>query len=78
VPPAFEFHGSDPLYDSHPVLLRRTSGARRLTVFRGGHEIVHEAALSWLEAQRRGAAPDWQIPPHVPLMLARPATVSGR
>jgi len=52
---------------------RRTA----LTVFRGGHEIVHEAALSWLEAQRRGATPDWQIPPHVPLILARPATVSG-
>lgn len=78
VPLAFEFHGSDPLYDSHTVLLRRTSGARRLTVFRGGHEIVHEASLTWLEAQRKGAAANWQVPPHVPPILVRPSAASGR
>lgn len=78
VPPVLEFRGSDPLYDSHPVLLRRSSGTRRLTVFRGGHEIVHEAALTWLEAQRKGAAAAWQVPPHVPPILAKPAAASGR
>jgi acetyl esterase/lipase len=78
VPPALAFEGSDPLYESRPVLLRRTSGGSRLTIFDGGHEILHEAALSWLEAQRRAAPPTWRVPPHVPPILARPAAASGK
>lgn len=46
--------------------------------FRGGHEIVHEAALTWLEAQRRGESPNWKVPPHVPPVLAKLAAASGR
>lgn len=69
---------SDPLYGSKPVLLRRTSGSARLTVFEGGHEIIHEAGLTWLESQRRGAAAAWSVKPHVPPVLKHPATESGK
>ncbi len=68
---------ADPLYASRPVLLRRTSGSTRLTVFDGGHDIVHEAGLTWLEAQRRGMPAAWAVKPHVPPVLARPAAASG-
>jgi poly(3-hydroxybutyrate) depolymerase len=78
VPPALAFEGSDPLYEYRPVLLRRTSGGSRLTIFDGGHEILHEAGLSWLEAQRRAAPPTWQVPQHVPPILARPAAAAGK
>jgi hypothetical protein len=60
------------------VLFRRTSGNARITVFDGGHEIVHEAWLTWLEAQARGAAPIWQVAPHEPLVLGAKAAASGR
>jgi len=76
VPTELEATAADPLYAPKPVLLRRTSGSTRLTVFNGGHDIVHEAGLTWLEAQRRGTAPDWNVKPHVPPVLSRPAARS--
>jgi predicted esterase len=69
---------ADPLYSSKPVLLRRRSGSTRLTVFDGGHEIVHEAGLTWLEAQRRGGTVVWDVKPHVPSVLERAAAESGK
>jgi len=69
---------ADPLYASKPVLFRRTSGSARLTVFNGGHDIVHEAGLTWLEAQRRGTPAAWDVKSHVPPILKRPAAASGK
>ena len=78
VPKESTFSGSDPLYLSKPVLLRRQSGSARLTIFDGGHDIVHEAALAWLEAQRRGQQPALTVQPHDPPILASPASASGQ
>jgi hypothetical protein len=38
----------DPSYGSKYPMLRRYSGNARLTVFKGGHEIIQSAALAWL------------------------------
>lgn len=78
VPADWRTATADPLYAARPVLLRRTSGPTRLTVFDGGHEILHEAALTWLEAQRRGAPPQWNPAPHEPRVLPTSAAESGR
>ena len=78
VPAAWRFEGADPLYASRPVLLRKTSGPARLTVFNGGHEIVHEAALTWLEAQARGRPPVWEVRPHDPPVIGGKAAASGK
>ncbi|MBI3831900.1 MAG: prolyl oligopeptidase family serine peptidase [Planctomycetes bacterium] len=43
----------DPSHAKKKVLFRRKSGNVVLTVFEGGHEIVFEAALGWLEQQKR-------------------------
>jgi len=43
----------DPDYGDRPPLFRRTSGSARVTLFDGGHEIVYEAGLRWLERQRK-------------------------
>lgn len=48
VPAAHLFPGSDPSYGKKRPLFRRSSGKARLTLFEGGHEIVHAAALAWL------------------------------
>lgn len=78
VPADLAFADADPLYATKPVLLRRRSDSARLTVFDGGHDIVYEAGLSWLEAQRRNAPPAWDVKPHDPPVLARPAADSGK
>jgi len=46
---------SDRTYGSKVPLLRKTSGAARVTVFQGGHEIVPTAALNWLSLQKKKA-----------------------
>ena len=52
----------DPLYGSKAPLFRRTSGNTRVTIFNGGHEIISDAALRWLAAQRKGVPAQWTIP----------------
>ena len=53
---------SDPLYGDRPPVFQKTHANTRLTIFQGGHEIVHEAALNWLAAQRKGQSANWQPP----------------
>ena len=50
VPPGIRGEWSDPLYGDKRVLFRRASSNARVTIFDGGHEIIYEAALSWLAA----------------------------
>ena len=40
------------------VLLHRTAGPARVTLFDGGHEIDYAAAIAWLAEQRRPAGPE--------------------
>ncbi len=44
---------TDPVYGIKQPLFRRTSGDARITIFDGGHEIVYEAALTWLSKQTK-------------------------
>jgi len=50
---------SDPIYGKRKPLFRKTSQNCRVTIFDGGHEIVHAAALNWLAKQRRGKDAVW-------------------
>ncbi|MFO1440184.1 MAG: hypothetical protein U1F81_17820 [Verrucomicrobiaceae bacterium] len=38
-----------------------------MTIFEGGHEIVHQAALNWLAKQRKGQPAVWEIKDFIPL-----------
>lgn len=51
----------DPLYEKNPVIYRKISANTRVTIFKGGHEIIHKAALNWLAAQRRGKPAIWKV-----------------
>lgn len=53
---------TDPLYAVNPPLFRKKHGNTRVTLFEGGHEILHEAALNWLAAQRKGVPANWNPP----------------
>lgn len=60
IPENLRFKGDDPAYTSgYPVLLRRQSGNVRITIFKGGHDILPATAFDWLSRQKKGAAPDW-------------------
>src|SRR5690606_41341630 len=52
----------DALYGENAPLFRKTHGKVRVTIFQGGHEIVHEAALNWLAAQRKSQPVVWDPP----------------
>ena len=44
---------SDRTYGPKVPLMRKVSGAARITIFKGGHEIVVGAALNWLARQKK-------------------------
>jgi poly(3-hydroxybutyrate) depolymerase len=54
IPVGTQTPAPDPLYGEKAVLFRKVSGNTRVTIFRGGHEIIARAALHWLAAQRKG------------------------
>lgn len=58
VPPHLCQEISDASYGKKQPLFRRSSGATRVTIFDGGHEIVYEAALMWLAKQQRKPVTD--------------------
>ncbi len=53
VPPELISNINDESYGEKKPLFRRQSGDARVTIFDGGHEIIFEAALNWLNNQRR-------------------------
>jgi len=78
VPAELRFSGTDPLYATRPVLMRRVSEKTRITVFDGEHQILHEAALTWLEAQAKASPPVWAVEGHKPPVLRQAVLPSGR
>ena len=68
----------DPLYGINEPLFRKTSGPTRITIFDGGHEINHNAALNWLAAQRRGQPSTWDIENPVELKTDSKESESGK
>ena len=51
----------DPLYGDKKTIFRKVVNNTRVTIFEGGHDIVCEAALTWLAAQRKGKPAVWQL-----------------
>ncbi|MBD3276247.1 MAG: prolyl oligopeptidase family serine peptidase, partial [Candidatus Marinimicrobia bacterium] len=52
VPGELQSDISDSGYGENQPLFRRKSENTRLTIFDGGHEIIHQAAFSWLTEQQ--------------------------
>ena len=67
LPAAWTPCGPDAVYGANTPLFRRVAGNTRVTIFEGGHEIVHQAALNWLSKQRKGQPVQWVIQDFVPL-----------
>ena len=61
LPPALVKAKRDPLYGSKTVIFRKAHENTRVTIFKGGHEIIHEAALNWLASQSKDRPTVWTI-----------------
>lgn len=59
IPEHLRFNDIDPAYGAYKVLMRRTSGMVRMTLFEGGHDILPGTALGWCANQSLGAEPVW-------------------
>jgi poly(3-hydroxybutyrate) depolymerase len=64
----------DPVYGKRRPLFRVSHANTRLTVFDGGHEIVHMAALNWLSLQRKGMPASWSVAKPVELESSEAGT----
>ncbi len=51
----------DAVYGEWPPIFRKTTRNTRITIFRGGHQIVQQAALNWLAKQRKGQPAVWDV-----------------
>lgn len=69
---------SDPLYGNHQPRFRVQTDRVRLTIFDGGHEIVHEAALNWLAAQAKGQRVNWNPKRQLPFTGTESDQQSGK
>lgn len=81
VPPqwsAINIAAADELYGDHVPLFRRTVGTTRLTIFDGGHEIVHEAALNWLASQAKNRPVNWIPSRSIPFSVISDDRQSGK
>lgn len=68
----------DSLYQIKEPVFRRVSGNTRVTIFNGGHEIIHNAALNWLAAQRKGKAAVWEVTDISTVKASRQDADSGK
>lgn len=69
---------TDPLYGERPPVYRKSSGNTRVTLFQGGHEIIHLAALNWLAQQRKGEPAKWKVEKTADLKTSNKETQSGK
>jgi pimeloyl-ACP methyl ester carboxylesterase len=75
--PAGNGVSSRELYGEHTPLFVKSSGNTRVTIFDGGHEIVHGAALNWLANQRKGTAAAWAVDKPIALETESAESASG-
>ena len=78
MPPALLQKIEDPLFRRKPALFRRVSGTAQVTIFQGGHDIIYEAGLGWLEHQQRGKPPVWNVPAAPTVDLTKLDTAVGK
>lgn len=52
----------DFLFQGRTIYFRRVQDSARVTIFEGGHEVLHVAALNWLKQQQKGQLAKWRIP----------------
>lgn len=56
VPPSLAFQGETPAVRKHKILLQRSAGPARVTLFEGGHEGDMAAAIDWLANHQQSAS----------------------
>lgn len=68
----------DSLYGKKKVIFRKISNNTRVSIFEGGHDIIHKASLNWLAQQRKGSSAQWKITKIKELETAQKEGDSGK
>ena len=69
---------ADSLYGKKKSMFRRTVGNTRVTIYNGGHEMIHLAALNWLSQQRKGKPAVWKLKETRNLETTKQESESGK
>lgn len=69
---------ADSLYGKRPPVFQRVHENTRVTLFEGGHEIIHTVALNWLAQQRQGQPAVWKVTDPVRFEVQEENTQSGK
>ena len=69
---------SDALYGNKPPVFRKIYNNTRVTIFEGGHEIIHHAALNWLSAQTKSKSVEWVIRQPLSYLKEQNSSESGK
>ena len=69
---------ADEWYGKKPPVFRKVHENTRITIFDGGHEIIHLAALNWLAGQKKGQPVDWNPPKTADLKTSDGDSESGK
>ncbi|OGV34198.1 MAG: hypothetical protein A2020_04235 [Lentisphaerae bacterium GWF2_45_14] len=60
------------------IHFRRVSGNVRVTIFEGGHDILPNPGLNWLEQQKKGQAPNWDTKINTKIKVSTSDTKVGK
>lgn len=78
LPAGFEKADADPLYGRKKVVFRKVYKNSRVSIFQGGHEIIHNAALNWLAQQRKDQPANWKVTVEHDLKTEKKESDSGK
>jgi len=77
LPARWRAPAADPVYGKWLPVFRAVQDNTRVTIFEGGHEIVHEAALNWLQLQEKGRPVVWDVRNPIRLRVDAAQSKSG-
>ena len=79
VPPTLKMKKEENLYKTrHKIHFRKTSGNVRITIFEGGHWILFNSSLYWLEQQEKDSLVVWDIKSKPTIKHLEQATVLAK
>lgn len=66
------------MYGRKQAVFRKVYHNTRVSIFQGGHEMIHNAALNWLAQQRKDQPANWHLTTHHALATEEGESQSGK
>ena len=78
LPAGLEKAERDLMYGKKQIVFRKVCKNSRVTIFQGGHDIIHNAALNWLAQQRKNKPANWNVTTETALETEKNESESGK